>query len=193
VRRFGDVEPNNGAIVRIPRVVTTLFASALMAGTALGGTALTGAALTGSASAASSVTSLTFTTTMTSIETNLQTLPGGHTYGWNHFTGTTTWGNQSATIVFLGDVDYVNGSGPFGGYVTVTRADGTKLAFTTKGNALAEDKATDGIAARFASSLEVIGGTNAYARATGIGTMTGTRASEIGSPAKFVFKLSVRK
>lgn len=154
---------------------------------------ISSAALIGTASAAPSVTSLTFTTTMTSIETNLQTLPGGHTYGWNHFTGTTMWGNQTASIVFLGDVNYVNGSGPFGGYVTVTRADGTTLAFTTTGNTLAEDQATDGIAARFTSVLKVIGGTIDYSRATGIGTMTGTRASAIGSPAKFVFKLSVRK
>ena len=150
-------------------------------------------ALIGTASAAPSVTSLTFTATMTSIETNLQTLPGGHTYGWNHFTGTTMWGNQTASIVFLGDVDYVNGSGPFGGYITITRADGTKLAFATNGNALAEENATDGIAARFASSLSVIGGTNDYSRATGVGTMTGSRDAAIGSPAKFVFKLSVRK
>ncbi len=173
--------------MRSVRVVSTFIASVVI------GTALAASPLVGPASAASSVTSLTFTTTMTSIETNLQTLPGGHTYGWNHFTGTTMWGNQSATIVFLGDVDYVNGSGPFGGYVTVTRADGTKLAFTTKGNTLAEDQTTDGIAARFASSLQVIGGTNDYSRATGVGTMTGSRDAAIGSPAKFVFKLSVRK
>ena len=145
------------------------------------------------AHAASSVTNLTFTTNMASVETYLESLPGGHTYGWNHFTGTTMWGNQAADVVFLGDVNYVNGSGPFGGYVTVTRADGTKLAFTTKGNALAENKATDGIAARFTAALQVIGGTNDFARATGIGTMTGTRASALGSPARFTFRLSIRK
>ena len=149
--------------------------------------------ITSTANAASSVTSLTFSTTMTSVETNLESLPGGHTYGWNHLTSTTMWGNQKATVVFLGDVNYVNGSGAFGGYITVTRADGTKIAFTSKGNALAENEATEGIAARFTGALEVIGGTNAYARATGIGTMTGTRAAAIGSPVKLTFKLSVRK
>ena len=59
--------------------------------------------------------------------------------------------------------------------------------------AAAEDEATEGIAARFTGALEVIGGTNAYARATGIGTMTGTRAAAIGSPVKLVFRLHVRK
>ena len=183
VSRTCQFTPAKGVNVRRMRLITALIVSVGISSTALIGTA----------SAAPSVTSLTFTTTMTSIETNLQTLPGGHTYGWNHFTGTTMWGNQTASIVFLGDVDYVNGSGPFGGYITITRADGTKLAFTTNGNSLAEDKATDGIAARFASSLSVIGVTNDYSRATGVGTMTGSRDAAIGSPAKFVFKLSVRK
>ena len=75
----------------------------------------------------------------------------------------------------------------------MTRADGTKIAFTSRGNALAEDEATEGVSARFTGALEVIGGTNAYARATGIGTMTGTRAAAIGSPVKLVFRLHVRK
>ena len=165
------------------RLATSMLVAAVLAATAF----------TGTASAASSLTTLTFSSTVTSVETNLQTLPGGHTYGWNHLTGATKWGNQSATIDFLGDVNYVNGSGAFGGYITVTRADGTKIAFTSRGNALAEDEATEGISARFTGALEVIGGTNAYARATGIGTMTGTRAAAIGSPVKLVFRLHVRR
>lgn len=165
------------------RLATSMVVAAVLAATAFAGTA----------SAAPSLTTLTFSSTVTSVDTNLQTLPGGHTYGWNHLTGTTKWGNQSATIDFLGDVNYVNGSGAFGGYITVTRADGTKIAFTSKGNALAEDEGTEGISARFTGALEVIGGTNDYARSTGIGTMTGTRAAQIGSPVKLVFKLHVRK
>lgn len=139
---------------------------------------LAATAFAGTANAAPSLTTLTFSSTVTSVDTDLQTLPGGHTYDWNHLTGTTKWGNQSATIDFLGDVNYVNG---------------TKIAFTSKGNALAEDEGTEGISARFTGALGVIGGTNAYARATGIGTMTGTRAAPIGSPVKLVFRLHVRK
>ena len=95
---------------------------------------LAATAFAGTANAAPSLTTLTFSSTVTSVDTDLQTLPGGHTYGWNHLTGTTKWGNQSATIDFLGDVNYVNG---------------TKIAFTSKGNALAEDEGTEGISARF--------------------------------------------
>lgn len=165
------------------RLAVCALAAALLAGTSL----------TGTANAASSLVTLTFSSTVTSVATELENLPGGHTYGWNHLTGTTKWGNQTATIDFLGDVNYVNGSGAFGGYITVTRADGTKLAFSSKGNALAENETTEGISARFTGALEVIGGTNSYARATGIGTMTGTRAAALGSPVKLVFRLHVRK
>ena len=84
-------------------------------------------------------------------------------------------------------------TGRAGGVADHERCGEDEIGKPLVGDALAEDEATEGIAARFTGALEVIGGTNAYARATGIGTMTGTRAAAIGSPVKLVFRLHVRK
>jgi len=134
---------------------------------------------------------LTFTTTLTSSGTTLESLPGGHTYGWNNLSGSTTWGKQSAEISFLGDVDYVNGSGPFNGYVTITRADGVTLGTHIDGNALAVPDGSAGTRTVFAGSVSVIQGTRAYRGASGIGTMTGQRRSALGSPVEMTLTLTV--
>lgn len=126
----------------------------------------------------------------TSKGTTLATLPGGITYGWNHLVAGTRWAGQDATIDFLGDVSYVNGSGPFNGYITVTRADGATLGLRVQGSALS--LATTGTAdARFSGNVTVIGGAGAYDGATGIGTMTGTRQAALGSPVQLTLRLTV--
>ena len=122
--------------------------------------------------------------------TTLQKLPGGVTYGWNHLVAGTTWAGQDATVDFLGDVSYVNGTGPFNGYITVTRADGAKLGLRVTGSALS--LATAGTAdARFSGNVTVLGGDGAYAGATGIGTMSGSRQAALGSPVSMTFRLTV--
>ena len=126
----------------------------------------------------------------TSSGTTLQTLPGGITYGWNHLVAGTTWAGQDATVDFLGDVEYVNGTGPFNGYITVTRADGAKLGLRVAGSALS--LATTGTAdARFSGNVTVIGGAGAYAGASGIGTMTGSRQAALGSPVQMRIVITV--
>ena len=129
--------------------------------------------------------------TVTSSGTTLNTLPGGITYGWNDLNGPTTWGKQQAAIHFQGDVNYLNGSGPFNGYVTVTGADGTVLAFRVEGSALAVPLNSGATETHFAGDIKVIGGTGTYANAKGIGTMVGTREAALGSPVRLTFRLTV--
>jgi hypothetical protein len=134
---------------------------------------------------------LTFTLTVTSTATTLHTMPGDVTYGWNRLVGKTTWGKRAARVEFLGQVSYVNGSGPFGGLVTVTRAGGTSLGFSVTGFAMSPPVAgTD--QTRFRGTIEVLGGTGAYEGATGIGVMTGHRKAALGSPVTLTFDLNVR-
>lgn len=135
---------------------------------------------------------LVFQVTVSSTGTTLHSLPGDITYGWNHLVGPTTWGSRSAQLEFLGSVNYVDGSGPFGGLVTVTRKDGTQLAFSVDGQAMSPPTAgTEDT--HFSGSVIVIGGSNNYAAATGIGTMTGFRKAALGSPVQLTFDLTVRQ
>ena len=128
---------------------------------------------------------------LTSAGTTLQNLPGGITYGWNDLRGATTWAGQPATIRFLGSVDYTDGSGPFGGFVTVTREDGAVLAFRVDGEALDASLPDGRDETTFSGAIRVIGGDGAYQGARGIGTMTGFRDGPVGSPVQLTFNLRV--
>ena len=77
------------------------------------------------AHAAPAAQTVVLETTLTSTGTNLTTI-GNVTYGWNDLKGVTTWGKEAATVRLQGDVGYKNGSGPFNGYFTITRADGAQ-------------------------------------------------------------------
>ena len=163
---------------------------ALALAAVLGATALVGA---GQAQAKTETKTLTFKVDLTSQGTTLHNLPGDITYGWNHLTGPTKWGGKKADLEFLGNVDYVSGTGPFGGYVTVTRSDGTQLAWSVSGWATAPSDQAGTANAKFAGTLTVIGGSNAYEGAVGTGSMTGYRKSALGSPVQLTFTVTVER
>lgn len=160
---------------------------------ALAATALVAlAGLTGAPAQAAKSKTLVFDVDLTSAGTTLETLPGDITYGWNDLQGPTRWGKSSAQMRFLGNVDYVSGTGPFGGFVTVTRADGVKIAFSVSGWSTSPE--TSGTAnATFRGTLTVIGGTGPYAKATGTGTMQGYRKAALGSPVELTFSAVVQQ
>lgn len=120
---------------------------------------------------ADAVVTIKFTVIYTSIATTLHTLPDGHVYGWNHYAGTTQWAGQETGVDFLGAVNYVNGTGRFEGFVTLTRADGVILAFRVEGNALLtdilEESHTEFSAAGDAPSTDAQDGARPDLRATG--------------------------
>jgi len=164
--------------------------AALAIATALAATALIGAA---PAQAASATKNLTFDVDLTSSGTVLETLPGDITYGWNDLSGPTRWGKQAASMRFLGSVDYVSGTGPFGGLVTITRADGTKIGLSVSGWATSPSDQAGTANATFRGTVTIIGGTGPYAGATGTGTMKGYRKSALGSPVELTFALTVSR
>lgn len=163
---------------------------ALLASVAIAAVAFVVVPAPAQAAPAAAARHITFEVTFTSTGTTLHTLDGGKTYGWNHLVGRTRWGSRSAHVEFLGSVNYVDGSGPFGGLVTVTRKNGTQLAFSVNG--LAMSGPTAGTSdTRFSGTISVIGGSGPYAAASGIGEMTGYRKAALGSPVTLTFDLRV--
>jgi len=150
------------------------------------------ALLSGSpAHAASTAKNLTIKADLTSFGTVLDTLPGDVTYGWNDLRGSTQWGKQDASVRFLASVNYVSGTGPFSGPVTITRADGTKLALSVNAWATTPSGQSGTANATFRGTVTIIGGSGAYAGAMGTGTLKGYRKAALGSPARFTFALTV--
>lgn len=149
--------------------------------------------LVGAPAQAAKSKNLVFNVDLTSSGTTLETLPGEITYGWNDLRGPTRWGKKDAALRFLGSVDYVNGTGPFGGFVTVTRADGVKLALSVSGWATTPADQEGTANATFRGTVTVIGGTGPYSHATGTGTMDGYRKAALGSPVELTFSVVVQQ
>jgi len=126
---------------------------------------------------------VTFTTDLTSIKKNLHIVgPTDQiTYGWNNLAGVTAFDGQPAATDLQGSVWYVNGNGPFTGFLTITTQDGSTLGFAMNGQAVVDAAGVT----MFTADLTVIGGTKKYANATGSGSWTGKREGAIGTPVTF--------
>jgi hypothetical protein len=134
-----------------------------------------------------------FLTEFVSEATTLNTLQGGYTYGWNYLTGATKISGKPGKVQFLGAVNYENGSGPFGGFVTVTLDNGSILGLAVDGQGLSLAQGSGNADARFSGSIKVISGSGDFKGAQGMGAMTGSRASTLGSPVVMKFNVTLRK
>ena len=141
------------------------------------------------AQAAPAAQEVVLVTTLTSSGTNLTTI-GNVTYGWNDLKGVASWGNDPASVRLQGDVGYKNGSGPFNGYFTITRADGAQLAFHVDGQALAYAVPT-GTKTNFRGVLSYLQGSGAYSNAQSTGTMVGSRNAALGSPVRMTLRFTL--
>jgi branched-chain amino acid transport system substrate-binding protein len=109
------------------------------------------------------------------------------TYGWNRLVGTTNANLGEFDVVMLGNVDYINGSGPFFGFITLTATNGDVLSMRMDGSAQVQDNGVTTLS----SSLTVIGGTGDYISAGGTGMFTGVRIAEVGAPIEFTLTAGI--
>lgn len=112
---------------------------------------------------------------------------GERTYGQNVLEGTATVAGKPATVQILGNVEYLGGSGPFYGFLTVKWADGASLGFSMQGQATKADDGTTSLGA----DLRFIGGSGRLADATAAAKFSGSRTAEVGSPITVTLTLDV--
>jgi hypothetical protein len=133
---------------------------------------------------------LTYGVDLTSQDTNLKSLNGGtRTAGWNHLTGASTLGGAPIDVEMLANVSYVNGSGPFFGFLHITRGDGSILTMQMNGQAVKNAATGD---TTFSADLDVVGGTDTYNNATGHGRFTGSRSAALGGPVHIDVEAEVK-
>ena len=143
------------------------------------------------AASAGATTRIRFSATLDSQQRILEQVGRGgvKTYGWNELTGTATTDSGDVQIRLLGNVDYVDGSGPFFGFVTLKFASLSTLGLRiVDGRARVRDDGSTALRSR----LRVIGGNTAMTGAKGAGTMTGERREELGTAIELTFDLRVR-
>jgi hypothetical protein len=111
---------------------------------------------------------------------------GSIRYGLGVLSGETVLAGQPVTMEAEYALDYVEGSGPFRGYWTVTWTDGGLLAFSYQGSTTATgDRST------IEGELDVIGGTGAYVQVTGGGSVSAVRDGPVGSPVAYDLRLEL--
>jgi hypothetical protein len=130
------------------------------------------------------------TVTLTSKQTVLTQVGrgGAVTYGWNQLTGAAATPSGQTGVEILGNVDYLNGSGRFFGFLTLKFASLSTVGFLMEGRAT---KQRDG-STRLRATLRVIEGSAAFTGARGAGSFTGSRAAALGSPIRITIKAKVR-
>ena len=123
--------------------------------------------------------SITMHMTLTSKQTSVHTVgPTAKTkYGWNELVGGTTLEGQPAEVELQANIWYVDGTGPFGAFLTVTTIDGSVLGIQASGHAT---RRTGSPNTDFVALLTVMGGTKAYANASGSGSWSGSRTDALG-------------
>lgn len=109
---------------------------------------------------------------------------GSYRYGHGRLQGTTTLRGAQVRVELLGSIRYANGSGPFTGFWTFTRADGAVVAFDYSGRATQTQDRT-----RLRGRLAVIGGTGAWTKVRGSGTVTGRRVGAVGGDVEYTVTL----
>ncbi len=141
------------------------------------------------AQAAPAAQEVVLVTTLTSVGTSLNTI-GNVKYGWNDLKGVANWGKEPVSIRLQGDVAYKNDYGPFNGYFTITKADGTQLAFHVDGQALPVP-VTGGTKTNFRGVMSFLQGSGSYSNAQSTGTMVGAREAAIGSPVQMTLRFTI--
>jgi hypothetical protein len=107
-------------------------------------------------------------------------------YGTLVFVGPGTLDGLAVDTELTGFLNYVDGAGPAGGYLTLTAADGDVLAFALDLTATSTEDEV-----KLTGRLEVIAGTGRFEDVTGGGRGTGTREVTVGSSVNWTAQLEL--
>lgn len=106
-------------------------------------------------------------------------------FGWNLLVGTGTFQGVPVDVRLQGAVNYTNGNGPFGDFLQFIAADGSRIAYTLKGQATQTD------ISQLDADLTFIGATGAFAGLSGNGVFRATRTAEVGAPVETTITLNL--
>jgi hypothetical protein len=111
-----------------------------------------------------------------------------NSYGVNVLTGSTRIARKTVYVERESVFNYIDGSGPITGFVTLKWKDSKNLlAFNVTGQSQVVQGVTE-ISANLNSFLAM----GAYNGKAAFGSMTGTRTGPIGSPVKYTFNITIK-
>lgn len=138
-------------------------------------------------SSASIGTEVVVTTQLTSAANDLTKMGPNEEqlFGWNLLVGTGTFQGVPVDVRLQGAVNYTNGNGPFGDFLQLIAADGSRIAFSLQGQATQTD------ISQLDGELKFIGATGAFAGLSGNGSFRATRSAEVGAPVEATITMNL--
>lgn len=138
------------------------------------------------AQAATRVT-LVFKAQLANVSNNTSTY-GDLQYGTTTLQGASLVNGEEVLVRRDSVVEYTKGSGPIGGFLTVTWKDGSRLSMRVAGSALTDTSGTD-----FTASLEVFSAAGRWKGFQGHGVMRGSRSGALGTPVTYTYRVTLAK
>jgi hypothetical protein len=139
------------------------------------------------AATADKVTTLTFSMTLAAESKDESTI-GRNQYGYTVLTGTSTIGGSAVSIERLSVYQYASGSGPIGGFLTLSWPDGSTLAMSAGGQTQQEANG-----AHVYATLRVFAANGRWKGFDGVGLMEGVRKGPIGTPVVYRVTIHLQK
>lgn len=130
---------------------------------------------------------ITFKAQLANVSNNTSTY-GDLQYGTTTLQGASLVKGEEVVVRRDSVVEYVAGTGPIGGFLTVTWKDGSRLSMRVSGSALSDASGAD-----FAASLVVFSASGRWKGYLGQGVMRGTRSGALGSPVTYTYRLTLSK
>lgn len=132
-------------------------------------------------------TTLTFKAQLANVSNNTSTF-GNLQYGTTTLEGASLVKGEEVVIRRDSVVEYTRGSGPIGGFLTVTWKDGSRISMRVNGSALSDASGAD-----FTASLEVFSTAGRWSRYIGHGVMRGARPGPLGTAVTYTYRLTMSK
>jgi hypothetical protein len=113
---------------------------------------------------------------------------GRRVFGWNLLTGESSFLGDTVQVRLQGSVEYLDGSGPFGGFLRIVAEDSSQVALEVNGQATSGPDGTD-----FDGRMGFLGASGRYSDVITAGRFTGVRSAELGSPVEVTLDLLVER
>lgn len=145
------------------------------------------AVVVGSPAHAETRVSLTFKAQLANVSNNTSTY-GDLQYGTTTLQGASLVRGEEVLVRRDSVVEYTAGTGPIGGFLTVTWKDGSRLSMRVSGSALSDASGAD-----FAASLVVFSAAGRWKGYQGQGVMRGSRSGSLGSVVTYTYRLTLSR
>lgn len=144
-------------------------------------------AMASPAQAADTRVTITFKAQLANVSNNTSTF-GDLQYGTTTLQGASLVKGEEVLVRRDSVVEYVDGTGPIGGFLTVTWKDGSRISMRVAGSGVKASERTD-----FTANLDVFSTAGRWKGYVGHGIMRGARDGDLGTPVIYTYRVTLTR